>query len=38
MYGIHKKTYIRRNNIYIIFFGYPKIINKIVEIELTCYI
>lgn len=34
MYGKYKKSYIKRNTLYIIFFGYPKVINKIIEIEL----
>jgi hypothetical protein len=33
MFGNYKKTY-RRDNYYIIFFGYSQKINKIIEIEL----
>ena len=27
MFGIYKKSYMKRNNLYIIFFGYPKLNN-----------
>lgn len=30
MFGYYKKTYIKRNNIYVLLFGIPKIIKKVI--------